>query len=152
MFCPLFRIHGRRLPALEDNTCGKSGGSNEVWNFGNESYSAIRKVMEIRETLRPYIHDQFKENSISGMPIMRPLFVDFPNDEIALNIEDQAMFGSSYLIAPQMVPLNISNSRRLYLPKLETGTWRDFFSSRTYSGGQWISIVTHLDTFPLFIR
>ena len=50
-FCPLFRSHGRRLggPVYHDNTqCGRTGASNEIWNFGEEAEQAISRVMQVR--------------------------------------------------------------------------------------------------------
>jgi alpha-D-xyloside xylohydrolase len=60
-FCPLFRNHGSRRggPDEGDNSvCGGTGGSNEIWEFGNESEAAIARVMRIREQLRPYVMEQ----------------------------------------------------------------------------------------------
>ena len=82
-FNPLFRLHGDRggksphWPANDPGgVCGITA-SNEVWSFGNESYTAILAVMRMREQLRPYVTEQYESASKSGLPIMRPLFFDF---------------------------------------------------------------------------
>ena len=58
---PLFRNHGRRgggPPQDDGGSCGRTGGANEIWEFGNESEAAIARVMAIREQLRPYVMEQ----------------------------------------------------------------------------------------------
>eukprot|EP01051_Picozoa_sp_SAG22_P000312 SAG22_NODE_7_length_40155_cov_25.241356_25_plen_204_part_00 len=73
----LFRNHGARSGGPDQGnsgTCGGTGGSNEIWNFGAESEGAIAKVMMIREQLRPYVMEQYATASATGAPIMRPLF------------------------------------------------------------------------------
>lgn len=60
------------------------------------------QVMQLREQLRPYIMERYREASQTGLPVMRPLFVDFWNDTIASLIDDQLMFGPDYLLAPQL--------------------------------------------------
>lgn len=82
VFCPIFRLHGFRLPypvrdiLNPDGYCG-SGGPNEVWSFGEEAYEIIRRYMYVREELKPYIMGQMKLASEDGTPVMRPLFYDF---------------------------------------------------------------------------
>ena len=102
-FCPIFRAHGRRSGSLpEDNsgTCGRTGASNEIWNFGEEAEAAIAKVMRVREQLRPYIMEQYRVASQTGTPVMRPLFYDYWDDPVAATIDDQLMFGPGELQHP----------------------------------------------------
>ena len=86
VFCPIFRLHGFRLPypvrdiLNPDGYCG-SGGPNEVWSFGEEAYEIIRRYMNVREALKPYIMKQMKLASEDGTPVMRPLFYDFCGDK-----------------------------------------------------------------------
>jgi len=155
-FCPLFRIHGSREPYDAWITpCGNSGNTNEAWNFGkelgNQTYLAIRKVMLIREKLRPYIHEQYKLNSQDGTPIMRPLFFDFDDLE-CLEVEDEFMFGPDYLVAPQA--FQDATDREVFLPKLpQNSTWMYYFDNKLeFKGGQTIKMNTPLDEFPLFKR
>ncbi|MFR1129910.1 MAG: TIM-barrel domain-containing protein, partial [Enterocloster bolteae] len=75
VFCPIFRLHGFRLPypvrdiLNPDGYCG-SGGPNEVWSFGEEAYEIIRRYMYVREELKPYIMGQMKLASEDGTPVM----------------------------------------------------------------------------------
>jgi hypothetical protein len=95
-FCPIFRSHGRRsgsLPQDDSGRCGRTGASNEIWNFGTEAEAAIAKVMRIREQLRPYIMEQYRAASETGRPVMTPMFFDFWEDSVAATVDDQMMFG-----------------------------------------------------------
>ncbi len=162
-FCPLFRIHGSRrggapFPPGDAGECGTSS-SNEIWNFGPESEAAIVRVMKLREQLRPYIMKLYAEAAKSGTPIMRPLFFDFWEDEGAQTIDDELMFGPSYLVAPQLN--QNASSRSVYLPALPKGTvWHNVFTrveTDTSAGGRTITEDTPLSgdgfgTFPLYHR
>ena len=94
VFCPIFRLHGFRLPypvrdiLNPDGYCG-SGGPNEVWSFGEEAYEIIRRYMYVREALKPYIMGQMKLASEDGTPVMRPLFYDFCGDKNVYDIWDE---------------------------------------------------------------
>ncbi len=98
VFCPIFRLHGYRLPV--DTPLPKSGADNEIWSFGEVTYRILRDLLFLRERLRPYIHEQMQMASERGLPPMRPLFVDFPDDPVCELIEDQFMFGSEIMVAP----------------------------------------------------
>lgn len=167
-FLPLFRVHGHRIPTeMTDKTCGRSGGPNEPWSFGVDVFQAIKKVINLRESLRTYIHSQYILLSTTGTPIIRPLFFDFPSDHNVTTIDDQMMFGPNYLVAPQLFS---ANNRSVYLPLIGNNwRWRYIFSSNNnnvtsyleqtqyqpeidYQGGQTVVMETPLDEFPVFYR
>ena len=120
VFCPIFRLHGFRLPypvrdiLNPDGYCG-SGGPNEVWSFGEEAYEIIRRYMYVREELKPYIMGQMKLAAEDGTPVMRPLFYDFCGDKNVYDIGDEYMFGPDLLVAP-VVELG-ARKRMVYLPE-----------------------------------
>ncbi|MBN1427925.1 MAG: glycoside hydrolase family 31 protein [Anaerolineae bacterium] len=146
VFCPIFRLHGHRLPMSAPPPT--SGADNEVWSFGDEAYEIIRDLLFLRERLRPYIHTQMQVASEQGLPPMRPLFVDFPNNPICETIDDQFMFGPEILVAP--VLSQGIRERSIYLPG-ETD-WIDAKAGTEYDGGQWTIIPAPLDTIPVFLK
>ena len=85
VFCPIFRLHGHRLPNKDDF----NGAPNEIWSFGEPAYQIIRKYMSLRERLRPYVMQQMANASKTGIPPMRPLFVDFPSHPVCYQVEDE---------------------------------------------------------------
>ncbi|WP_027627049.1 TIM-barrel domain-containing protein [Ruminiclostridium cellobioparum] len=152
-FCPVFRLHGDRVPAGEPlGTSGGgmcySGAPNEVWSYGEEAYEIFKKYMLIRENLRPYISGLMKEAHEKGTPPMRPLFYDFPADAGTWDIDDQYMFGPDILVAP--VLYEGERKRRVYLP--EGAYWTETGTGRTFEGGTWIESEAPLDTLPLFVK
>jgi len=144
-FCPLFRLHGYRLPNV---AYWDTGGSNEVWSFGEEAYAIIRELLFLRQRLRPYILGLMRQAHETGTPPMRPLFYDFPEDEACWQIEDQFMFGPDLLVAP--VLYEGARSRQVYLP---AGThWRDAWTGEKLGGGQWVVAAAPLERIPLYLR
>ena len=146
-FCPLFRLHGNREPRTATGW-DMTGGPNEVWAFGDEAYAIIKDVMLMRERLRPYLHEQLDRAARDGLPAMRPLFVDFPDDERAWTVEDQLMFGPDVLVAP--VTEAGARSRPVYLPK--GARWTHVWSGREYEGGGFVDEAAPLHEIPVYLR
>ena len=146
VFCPLFRLHGFREPAIRRPV--PAGGPNEVWSFGETAYNIIRELMFLRERLRPYIMDQMRLASERGVPPMRPVFFDFSGDERCWSVDDQFMFGPDLLVAP--VLYEGTRRREVYLP---AGTnWTDAWTGQTFEGGQQITADAPLERIPLYLR
>ena len=112
-FCPLFRLHGNREPTMPFGL-EQTGGPNEAWSYGREAFDHIAAVMQLRERLRPYIMRQMRTAHETGIPPMRPLFVDFPDDPGAWRVDDAYMFGPDLLVAP--VASYGARRRDVYLP------------------------------------
>ncbi len=149
-FCPVMRLHGDREPRQPQvGTTGsascRSGAANEVWSYGEEAYDICKKYMGIREEMKPYIERIMREAHEKGTPPMRPLFYDFPEDEKAWQVEDQYMFGNTYLVAPVLYAK--AESRKVYLP---SGSWKYIETGEIYQGGDTIEIIFTLDQFPVF--
>ncbi len=145
-FCPVFRLHGFRLPANEAPVW--HGGPNEVWSYGEEVYSILKEFLFLRERLRPYIMEQARAASEKGIPPMRPMFFDFPKDEESYQVEDQFLFGPDLLVAP--VLYEGARARQVYLP---AGTiWKDVWTGEVFQGGQTIVAEAPLERLPLYLR
>lgn len=147
VFCPLFRLHGDREPRTP-TSCAQTGGPNEVWSFGEQAYEIISAQLHLRERLRPYIHRHMEVASAEGIPPMRPLFVDHPDDEAAWDVEDEFMFGDSILVAP--VTVAGATSRQVYLP---TGhNWVDVRTREVVAGGSTFEADAPITSIPVFVR
>jgi len=143
VFCPLCRLHGVRLPGGD-----KSGGPNELWSFGEEAYAILTEQLALRERLRPYLAVQMHCAHTTGLPPMRPLFVDFPADPIAAEIDDQFMLGPDLLVAPILDA--DARARAVYLP---AGTcWVDTHTGVALAGGQCVTVDAPLAAIPVFVR
>jgi len=145
-FCPVFRLHGYREPAK--GLLPASGADNEIWSFGEEAYGILRGLLLLRERLRPYIGRQMRLASEKGLPPMRPLFVDFPQDAGCESVEDQFLFGPDILVAPVLT--RGARERPVYLPD---GTkWIDARTGAAHPGGRWITAPAPLEAIPVFLR
>lgn len=145
-FCPLFRLHGNREPTMPFGL-DQTGGPNEPWSFGQDAYECITATMFLRERLRPYIMTQMRVAHESGIPPMRPLFVDFPGDPRAWDTDDAYMFGPDLLVAP--VASYGARHRAVYLPA--GSDWRDAWTGEPLAGGD-VTVPAPLDRIPLFLR
>ncbi len=159
-FCPLFRCHGRtwklRLP-WGWNT--GDPGPVEIRNYGgaaipdssllhDERVEPIcRKYLDLRYRLLPYLYSAVRECATTGMPIMRALWVHFPDDPKAVVCDDQYLWGPSVLVAP--VVEKGATGRSIYLPR---GGWYDFWTHERIEGGREISRSVDLGTLPLYVR
>jgi len=145
-FCPLFRLHGDRLPRIPLTT-EMTGGPNEVWSFGDEAYELICQVLALRERIRPYVNAQMQRAHEDGMPPMRPLFVDFPDDPESWSVDDEFMLGPDLLVAP-ILSAGL-RARPVYLPP---GLWKNAWTGVVCAGGTTISVDAPLDRIPVLLR
>jgi alpha-D-xyloside xylohydrolase len=155
VFCPITRLHGIRggCNITTDAECGTDNCANEVWAF--EHYDILGRLLHMRESLRAYVEEGLREAQATGMPLLRPMFLEFPDDPVCsgagTDVDGQYMFGSAYLVAP--VTTYGATSANVYLPALPSGAqWTYAFNKSVASGGQWVSVDTPLDEFPLFTR
>ena len=147
VFCPLLRMHGHREPR-EHFGAGHSGGPNEIWSYGAEAYEVLSAHAALRERLRPYIDAQMRETSRTGIPTMRPLFVDFPTDTNCWSIDDEFLFGPDLLVAP-VLELG-ARARAVYLPA--GAWWTHAASGEIHPGGRTAQVLAPLNSIPVFVR
>ncbi len=145
VFCPLFRLHGDRFPRVPTGYA-MTGGPNEVWSYGEAAYPHLVASLQLRERLRPYLHEQMRTASSTGLPPMRPLFVDFPEDAAAWTVEDQFLLGPDLLVAPVLEPG--ATSREVYLPAGRD--WTEPSTGQVHPGGRIVTVSTPLDHIPVF--
>ncbi len=156
VFTPVLRMHGDRQPgmgALTDNTdrgggfCA-SGSPNELWSYGEEALQIFLKYLNIRHSLKDYILKTARQAQEKGLPMIRGMYLEFPEDETAWTLADQYMFGEEYLVAP--VTVYGARQRQVYLPR---GTWQAMDGSATVqSTGQYVTANAPLDYVPVFRR
>ncbi|HEU5139530.1 MAG TPA: glycoside hydrolase family 31 protein [Bacillales bacterium] len=119
----------------------------EPWSFGEKYETIVTKYIRLRYKWMPYLYTIFKEASESGVPVMRPLFIEYPDDSKTYNLSDQFLVGKTVLVAPILKPDTFH--RAVYLP---SGQWYDYWTDRIYEGGQHHLIEADLETLPIFIK
>lgn len=152
LFSPIMRLHGSRLRPKDHvyrhpGIIEPSGGDNEIWRFGEDNYSIIKNLIELREKLKPYIIAHMDMASNTGKPLMRPMFFEYPKDAICYTLEDQYMFGEDILFAP--IVEQGQTEREVYLPK---GKWVRAFTQEKYNGPQTVSCKAEIHEFICFVK
>jgi alpha-glucosidase (family GH31 glycosyl hydrolase) len=159
-FCTLFRSHGRnwklRLP------WGWNTGDPGPIEISNYNGAAIpgpdqlnntqvepicRKYLELRYRMLPYLYSAVRECAMTGLPVMRALWLHYPDDPAAVARGDEYLWGRDLLVAP--VVEQGATSRQLYLPR---GAWFDFWTGERHEGGREITRTVDLETTPLYVR
>ncbi len=102
----------------------------EPWDYGEDFQSYFRKVVELKYKLMPYVYSQSVLAAHQGLPMTRALFVEYPNDRGAWDIENEYLFGSDILVAPLFEEGILE--RDVYLPG---GNWIDFQTGKNYPPG-----------------
>jgi len=160
-FCPLFRAHGRtwhlRLPwgwntgetgvSEVANYTGGAANPDEIELHNAAVEPICRKYLELRYRLMPYLYTAVRECCQTGMPIIRALWLHYPDDSAAVARGDEYLWGRDILVAP--VTEKGASSRRLYLPR---GYWYDFWTEQKIAGGREIERPVDLATMPLYVR
>jgi alpha-glucosidase/alpha-D-xyloside xylohydrolase len=155
-FNPLFRSHGRdwRLHLPWGWTVGEIGYPEtpkyqpDQSTLHNPAIEPIcKKYLELRYQMMPYLYSAVKETCETGLPIIRALWLHYPDDPVAVARADEYLYGRDVLVAP--VVENEANSRTLYLPH---GTWYDFWTREQFDGGREITRHVDLATIPLYCR
>jgi alpha-D-xyloside xylohydrolase len=134
-FCPIFRIHGYQ-------------SKTEMWNYGPEAEKILTQYDELRYRLMPYIYSAAWGVTDRGETMMQALPFVYPNDVAVRDVDDEFLFGNSLLVNPVTQPS--ATSRSVILPAGDD--WVDFWTGKTYRGGQTIAADAPLDRIPLMVK
>jgi alpha-D-xyloside xylohydrolase len=147
VFTPICRLHGAREPFRMVN--GElTGAENEVWSFGEATYRILAGLLALRERLRPYVMRQMRVAHETGLPPMRPLFLDFPADPASWQVADEFLLGADLLVAP--VTEEGARRREVYLPA--GAGWRDAWTGAPHPGGGRVTAAAPLEVIPVYVR
>ncbi len=145
VFCPVTRLHGLREPKDGWDT----GGPNEPWSFGPEVEGLVRRLMDVRQALRPYVRTCFEEAHVSGAPLLRSMWLAFPDDPEAETLDDQYLFGPDLLVAPVLAPGQ--RRRDVYLPEAGA-SWISLWDATEQLPAGWHTCDAPPGRPPVFVR
>ena len=122
-------------------------GDQEPWVFGNEITDIVRKFIELRYQLLPYLYTAFWKYINKGTPILKSLVL-FDQEDLATHYRsDEFVFGEKILVCPIIEPN--AKGRRMYIPR---GKWYNFWTEEIVDGGRELWVDADLDSMPIFIK
>lgn len=116
------------------------------WIFDREACDVLRRFIKLKCALMPYLYRQAVKTHEEGIPLMRPMFLEFPGDRCCETLDKQYMLGDSLLVAPVFKE---SGEVEYYLPK---GNWVNLLTGKSYMGGGWQKETHDYFTLPLLVR
>ncbi|OOG50265.1 TIM-barrel domain-containing protein [Rhodanobacter sp. C01] len=138
-FSPILRMHSAHANPRE-------GNARMPWVYGDQGVALMRKYFTLRTQLIPYIYTCTWLAHTQSMPILRPLYLEYPDLDEAYRHMHEYFFGDEMLVAPV---LDKSGERTVYLPP---GQWIDFFTGKHYAGGTTFTAHYAVDQTPVFVR
>lgn len=132
LMSPLSRSHGQSTP-------------REPWIYSETAQKAFLKINKTRYAMLPYLYSAGYETTREGIPMMRAMLLEYPNDLNVCNLSTQYMLGGSVLVAPVFD----QRKHNVYLPK---GSWIDLETGRRLEGNAWIEYPQKIDVIPMFLR
>ena len=139
VFSPLVRLH-----CAYENP--RDGNLRLPWIYGTEGINMVKKNFRLRYRLIPYIYTYCRIAHDEALPLVRPLYLEYPQLEKAYHSPGEYFFGKELLVAPIT---DSTNAKNIYLPP---GEWIDYFSGKRYKGNQTVHLSYSHETFPLFVR
>ena len=138
-FSPLLRMHSAHANPRE-------GNMRMPWVYGTQGIALMKKYFTLRTQLIPYLYTYAWLAHKESMPILRPLYLQYPELEEAYQHSHEYLFGGEMLVAPVLDP---SGNQTIYLPP---GQWIDFFTGKRYAGGTTFTAHYAVDETPVFVR
>lgn len=140
VFSPINRIH----------CCPAEVTSKEPWTLTEPNRAAAEKWFRFRHKLVPYLYSASWKNTLEGIPLIRPMYYQWPEEDGAYEADHQYLFGD-LLVAPiteKSKELGMAE-KKVWLPE---GDWTDIFANITYTGGRWITVCRDSGAMPVFAR
>jgi alpha-D-xyloside xylohydrolase len=124
----------------------EKNNKGELMDNAKEVEGDIRKLLNFRMSLIPYLYNAFADYHFKGIPPFRALVMDYPQDKNTFNLSDEYMIGNGILAAPLTEKMD---ERKVYLPE---GLWYDYNTNQKYEGGKYYAIKPDLNQLPIFIK
>jgi alpha-D-xyloside xylohydrolase len=119
----------------------------EPWSQGEQALTIFREFDQLRYRLIPYLYSLAHEAHRTGLPLLRPLVLEYQDERATHDVYTQYLLGPSLLVAPVLEPG--IQSTWVYLPR---GSWYNFWTDTVYEGGRWLSVPVQLESLPLFVK
>ena len=138
-FGPMLRLH-----SVFENP--KDGNLRMPWTYGDKGIDLVRNYFQLRYSLLPYIYTFCRAASDSALPLVRPMYVEYPDLDKAYSYPGEYFFGDELLVAPVT---DSTTGKDVYLPP---GDWVNFFTDKTYAGDELIHENFSVESIPVFVK
>ncbi len=142
VFSPVMRLH-----STSNDLLGK-----EPWNYSYSTYVIAKKWLRLRHYLLPLLHSANYETHINSVPICKPMYYDYPENENAYTVDNQYMFATQLLVAPITKPNDnalLMGSVDVWLPD---GKWTDIFTGKMYCGNRKLTMHRDIAQIPVLAK
>lgn len=142
VFSPIFRLHSGKEASQE----------RRPWGYDQEVEQITRQYMRLRHRLIPYLYSMVYRAHQQDLPLVLPMYYEWPHEEKTYQYPEQYLFGSELLVAPYLSPRDARSrlsEKEVWLPE---GDWFEFFQGRQYRGGTCYQIRGELSDIPVFAR
>ena len=142
VFSPILRLHSTNNPYQE----------RRPWLQDATTFQAMRDALQLRHQLIPYLYTMAWRNTAEGIPLITPMYYDYPEDENAYRCPQQYRFGTELIVAPFTTPIDPDTRLSRQQVWLPADQWFNFFTDDHYAGGRWLSVYGTLHDMPVFAR
>ncbi len=142
VFTPILRLHSTKNPYHE----------RRPWGWGEDVLRITRAAMRLRHSLIPYLYTMAWRNCATGLPLVTPMYYDYPKEDAAYRCPTQYLFGSELIAAPFVAPQDAEtrlSRQSIWLPQ---GDWFDFFSGEHLTGGRWHAVYGSMEDTPVLAK
>lgn len=142
VFSPILRLHSSKNEFL----------SKEPWKFGSEAQRIVTEFLRLRHKLIPYIYTMNHRTSVDGIPLIKPMYYDYPEQEEAYRVKNEYFFGSELIVCPITESCDkklMQGGADAWLPD---GRYTDIFTGRRYTGGSSLRMYRDKDTIPVLAK
>ena len=142
VFSPCLRTHTTKNPRAE----------RRIWAFPDEIFQSAREAFRLRYALIPYIYTMARKCHDSSLPLVRPLYYEWPELDKAYERKDEYLFGDALLVAPVVKARDQYTSAAVSSVWFPPGEWRHWFTGEVFEGPCEKKIMTPLHQIPVFVR
>ncbi|KAF1303157.1 glycoside hydrolase family 31 protein [Enterococcus sp. JM9B] len=142
VFSPINRLHSSSSPFF----------SKEPWIYRGDIEKIMTNFLQLRHELLPYLFTMNVRTAEKGIPLIRPIYYDYPEEEGSYAYQNEYFFGSELLVSPIIAAENKEihlAENKMFFPE---GDWYDLFSNLRYSGNSELAVYRSLETIPVFVK
>ena len=142
VFSPLNRLHSSSSPF----------NGKEPWNYQEPAQQIMKRYLQLRHELVPYLYTMNCGAAFKGRPLVRPMYYLEPERQEAYEVPNEYYFGTEMIVCPITRPREKASRMAGFAAWIPEGQWFDFFNGIVYDGGRMLTLFRGLDEIPVLVR